>query len=95
MIGEGISGGRASSAPSARGRDEGLITYSSSPREESLFDFAEYWRLAVKHRLVLAGSFIAMVVLGIAATLLMTPIYTASTTLQIEREAARVLDIDD
>jgi succinoglycan biosynthesis transport protein ExoP len=32
-------------------------------------------------------------VLGIAVTLLMTPIYTASTTVQIDREAARVLDV--
>ena len=37
----------------------------------------------------------ASVVLGIAATLLMTPIYSSSVTLQIDREAARVLNVQD
>lgn len=56
---------------------------------------AEYWRLAVKHRVLIAACLFAAVVLGIAATLLMTPQYTASTTLQIDRESARVLNVDE
>ncbi|MFN3557883.1 MAG: GumC family protein [Brevundimonas sp.] len=95
MIGNDLPGGRAPAAAPAGGKDEGLITYDTASREGGLLDFAEYWRLAVKHRFVLAGSFLGVLVLGIAATLLMTPIYTASTTLQIEREAARVLNVDD
>lgn len=59
------------------------------------FDLAEYWRLAVKYRLLILGSFLAAVVIGVAATLLMTPIYAASVTLQIDREAARVLNVDE
>lgn len=59
------------------------------------FDVAEYWRLAMKHRLLILGCFLAALVIGVAATLLMTPIYKASTTIQIDREAARVLNVDD
>jgi succinoglycan biosynthesis transport protein ExoP len=59
------------------------------------FNISEYWRLLVKHRLVVAGLFIAAIVVGVVATLLTTPVYTASTTLQIDREAARVLNTDD
>lgn len=59
------------------------------------FDIAEYWRLAVKHRLLILASLLAAIVLGVAATLLMTPIYVSSVTLQIDREAARVLNVDE
>ncbi len=59
------------------------------------FDLAGYWRLALKHRLLILAVFIAALVIGVVVTLLTTPLYTASTTLQIDREAARVLNVDD
>lgn len=59
------------------------------------FSVAEYWRLAVKHRILILGSLLAAIVIGVAATLLMTPIYVSSVTLQIDREAARVLNVDE
>lgn len=58
-------------------------------------DLAEYWRLAVKHRFLILGALLAALVLGAVVTMLMTPVYRASTTLQIDREAARVLNVDD
>lgn len=58
-------------------------------------DFAAYWRLALKHRYVILGCFLAALVAGATLTLLMTPIYTAQATLQIDREAARVFDSED
>lgn len=63
--------------------------------ERPTLDIAEYWRLIQKHRILIAGTLIAAALIGVAATLLMTPIYTARTTLQIDREAARVLNVDD
>lgn len=54
-----------------------------------------YWHLLVKHRIVIAAFFIGALLIGLAITLLMTPTYTARTTLQIDREAARVLGTDD
>lgn len=60
-----------------------------------MFDVAEYWRLAVKHRLVIAGAFLAALLTAAAVTLTMAPIYTAQATLQIDRESVRVLNVDD
>lgn len=59
------------------------------------FDLAEYWRLAVKHRWVILGAFLACVLGSVAITLLMTPVYSAKSTLQIDRESLRVLNVDD
>jgi uncharacterized protein involved in exopolysaccharide biosynthesis len=63
--------------------------------DESSIDLAQYWRLLLKYRFIIAGSFVVAVILGIAATMLMTPIYTAEATLQIDRESARVVESDD
>lgn len=63
--------------------------------DEPSIDLAQYWRLLLKYRFIIAGSFVVAVILGIAATLLMTPIYTAEATLQIDRESARVVESDD
>ena len=59
------------------------------------FDLAVYWRLALKYRFLILGVFIAAVIGGTVITLLTTPLYTATATLQIDREAARVLNVDD
>ena len=67
---------------------------TAEPRSDS-FDIAGYWRLALKHRLLILAVFITSLVIGTAVTLLTTPLYTASSTLQIDREAARVLNVDD
>lgn len=57
-------------------------------------DLLSYWRILLKHRLVVIGTVIAALAVGIGATLLMTPIYSASTTLQIDREAAKIVDVE-
>ena len=58
--------------------------------EAPAFDLGSYWRLAIKHRILIIGCFLAALAIGAAVTLLMTPIYTAKATIQIDREAARV-----
>lgn len=58
-------------------------------------DLSRYLRIAFKHRWVILGAFLAALVLGVAATLLSTPIYTASATLQIDRQATQVLEDAD
>ncbi len=58
-------------------------------------DLGEYWRLAVKYRFLIVGAFLAALLIGAGSTLMMTPIYTAQATLQIDREAVRVLNVDD
>lgn len=56
------------------------------------FELARYLRLALKHRFLIIGATLAALMIGLAVTLLMTPIYTATATIQIDREGARVLD---
>jgi len=54
------------------------------------FDIRTYIRIILRHWLVIVASLVLAVAAGVAITLLTTPIYTATTTLQIDREAARV-----
>lgn len=82
----GLGGRDAKNSASFMGR----ITGTESPA-----GVAEYWRLAVKHRFLIIGALLASILLGVGATLLMTPIYTSTVTLQIDREAARVLAESD
>jgi capsular exopolysaccharide synthesis family protein len=58
------------------------------------FDLNEYWRLLMKHRLVILVAVVLALAVGAAATLLMRPQYTAVTQLQIDREAAKVVNDD-
>lgn len=50
----------------------------------------QYLRIAIRWRYVLIGVTIAFFLLGLIATLLMTPKYTAETTIEISREANKV-----
>lgn len=52
----------------------------------------QYLRIAFRWRYVIAGVSVACVLLGLIATLLMTPKYTAMSTIEIAREANKVTD---
>jgi len=60
-------------------------------REIVDIDLTRSLRIAFKHRWVILGAFVAALVIGLAITLLSTRIYTASATLQIDRQATQVL----
>lgn len=85
--------------PNEDGADSGwgpAVGNWGGPEDRSdSFDLAGYWRLALKHRLLILAIFVASLVVGVIVTLLTTPLYTAATTVQIDREAARVLNVDD
>lgn len=68
---------------------------AGSEGQDGAFNLAGYWRLALKHRILILSIFAAAVFIGLAMTLLATPRYTASTTMQIDREAARVFNTED
>ena len=53
----------------------------------------QYLRIALRWRYVIIGSVIACVLLGLIITLLMTPKYTATATIEISREADKVTNI--
>lgn len=53
----------------------------------------QYMRIAMRWRWVIAGCVAGCLVLGLVATLLMTPKYTASTVLEISRESNKITEI--
>lgn len=53
----------------------------------------EYLRIAFRWRYVIIGLTAACVLLGLIATLMMTPKYTAVATIEISREASKVTDL--
>ena len=52
----------------------------------------KFLRIAKRWRYVIAGTIAASLLIGLIATLLTTPKYTASTTIEISREADKVTD---
>lgn len=52
----------------------------------------QYLRVALRWRYVIIGFVAASVLVGLIATLLMTPKYTAQTTIEISREASKITD---
>lgn len=88
--------GRANAGFGDAAYDDGpMAGWADEPQEQAAFDLAVYWRLALKHRILILGCFLGALAVGAALTLLMTPIYTATATLQIDREAARVVTSED
>lgn len=53
----------------------------------------QYLRIAMRWKYVIIGVTVACIVLGLIATLLMTPKYTATATVEIAREASQVTNI--
>ncbi len=88
--------GRAAGGSGDAVFDDGQAAmWGDETQEQPAFDLAVYWRLALKHRILILGCFLGALAVGAALTLLMTPIYTATATLQIDREAARVVTSED
>jgi capsular exopolysaccharide synthesis family protein len=52
----------------------------------------QYLRVATRWRYVILSTVVTCVILGLVATLLMTPKYTATATLEISRESSKVTD---
>lgn len=50
----------------------------------------QYLRIALRWRYVIIGAVVACLILGLIVTLLMTPKYTATSTIEISRESSQV-----
>lgn len=55
----------------------------------------QYWRIAVRRKWIIAGVISTALVLGLIATLLMTPLYTATATIEISRQRENIVNIED
>lgn len=76
--------------PAAFGASQ--ATVASPPAVERTSVIRQYLRIALRWRWVIVGATVACVLLGLVATLLMTPKYTATATVEIAREANKVAD---
>lgn len=64
------------------------------PPSEGMIDLRRIWHVVLKRWWVLAGSLALFLIAGVVITLLSTPVYRASATIQIDREAAQVVDVE-
>ncbi len=74
-------------ASSGSGSDRSNIDGSEGTRSPFI---RQYLRIAFRWRYVVLGAMAAFFLLGLIVTLLMTPKYTAETTIEISREANKV-----
>ncbi len=89
----------ARAAPAAEGMLVRRPGYPSFEWEEEAdkgfqLDLRHYFRILLRHWLIIVAALILAIAGGVAKTLLTTPMYTATGTLQIDREAARVTGLD-
>jgi polysaccharide biosynthesis transport protein len=65
----------------------------SAAHEETGFDFYKYVRIILKYRWLIVGLISACMVLATVLTFLSTPIYRATSSIQIDREAMTVVTV--
>ncbi len=85
----------AQSVPAARDPYRALGGYPGSgldaPREAG-FDLFHYWRILNKRRWLIISTTASFIVLGTVASLMQTPLYTATARLQIDRNVAKIVE---
>jgi capsular exopolysaccharide synthesis family protein len=109
MVGDGGNGGSSLWAPSEAGRGavaraEGsggtLAVWEEAqhadPTEGSQgLRLLEYWRIIYKYKWVIAVVVAIALAIGLTITLLTPKVYTAATTIEIDRETANVIGLPD
>lgn len=69
-----------------------MVTDLREPGAERVPMIREYLRIATRWRYLILGLVAGTVIFGLVITLLMTPKYTAVTTIEISRESSKVTD---
>lgn len=89
-----------SSLPSSERMQTAVSTYvnpayGAYQEQEPSINLREYWLIILKHKWTVISFLLMTVTVGVVATFLTTPVYRATTILQIEREAVKVIDFQD
>lgn len=66
------------------------VTGTSAVADETMPLLRQYLRIAIRRRYAIIAAVIGCVLLGLIVTLLMTPKYTATSTIEISRESDKV-----
>jgi capsular exopolysaccharide synthesis family protein len=61
--------------------------------DDDEINLLEYWHVLLARRWIVAGVGVAVFAVALVFTLLSTPVYRASSTLQIERETLKIMDV--
>jgi capsular exopolysaccharide family len=69
--------------------------YGGFQEQEQSINLREYWLIIVKRKWTVISLFLMVIIIAIIATFLTTPIYRATTILQIEREAVKVVEFQE
>jgi len=70
-----------------------LVRGGDAESAEKEVDLLEYWRIILKRKWTVLGAFVIVLLTGLMATLLTTPIYRATAVVQIERQSLRVVNV--
>ena len=66
---------------------------AEAPADDEI-NLLDYWRILLKRRWAVGGVLALVLLLALVFTLLATPIYRSSATLQIERDSIKVVDVE-
>lgn len=83
------------SLPAIADRTSRVIFSSPNSDDEDDVSFAELWRILRKRRWIVAACIVGFSALALFASLLMTPKYEASSTIEVNKENSDMLGIDD
>ena len=82
-------------------RMNNVIAPIDSPNSDPYNDVAhetpillQYWQAVLRHKIAIAVILAACIALGIVTTLLMTPYYTSTSTVEINREQDKVTNVE-
>lgn len=70
-----------------------LVRGNDGEPAEKEIDLLEYWRIILKRKWTVLGAFAIVLLTGLMATLLTTPIFRATAVVQIERQSMRVVNV--
>ena len=98
------SNGQDPQLPARRGPEQGTLAlrtggtaldlFEEPARDEDEIDLLAYWQILLKRRWLVLGVLASVVALALLVTLLTPPVYRATATLQIDREAMQVIQVD-
>ena len=89
-----VASDRQQAMIAARQQALSLDVRSNDSADSDEIDLLSYWRILVKRRWTVLGAAGIVLVTALVGTLLMTPIYRATTSLQIDRDTIQVVEVE-
>ena len=79
---------------SFRGANALALDLQEERRDDDEIDLLAYWRILVKRRWLVLGILAGVVALALLKTLMTTPIYRATSVLQLEKSGTQVVQVE-